>query len=489
MLAAITILGCKETKDTVYTVTFDSDGGAAVVKQTVVAGETATAPATNPTKTGYVFMYWSLNGANTAYNFQTPVNGDITLIAKWQEEAKVEYWQVTWNLNGGSWAAGYTPPAQVVKGGTLSEPTAPVKSGSTFDGWYREAAFTNKVNFPYSVSGVTANFTLYAKWETADVSSRSQGLYIGNSTTAVNLNAYSGNIIARAAQYINANAPADYTIVLEQDVARDDNTGFGKNDCTITIIGKGGMRTITRPGNPNALLFSGGTLIIGENITVAGFRVLGSSSVVIMKSGSSMKSNDRRSAVEVAAGKFIMEGGSIASNISTSSYFSGGGVTVEIGEFIMEGGSISGCVSSTFGGGVFIRGDGSFTMKGGTISGNYAGLGGGVCIWGNGKFFMEGGVIQNNRALNGTALGVAVSGGGQGGGVYLGNNVGSTDNGEFVMSGGTIYGTNDVSLGNSAQNGGAALYLNAGTARYGNGVSIGTGPTPRTVNSSIIGVK
>ncbi|MCL1901543.1 MAG: InlB B-repeat-containing protein, partial [Firmicutes bacterium] len=54
---------------------------------------------------------------------------------------------------------------QVVKGGTLAEPAEPVKAGSEFEGWYKEAALTSKVSFPYDVSAVTANITLYANWE------------------------------------------------------------------------------------------------------------------------------------------------------------------------------------------------------------------------------------------------------------------------------------------------------------------------------------
>ncbi|MDR0574477.1 MAG: InlB B-repeat-containing protein [Tannerella sp.] len=83
----------------------------------------------------------------------------------WQEEAAAEYWQVTWNLNGGSWPPGDNHATQALKGGTLAEPNEPVKTGGTFKGWYREAALTNKVSFPYDVSGLTNNFTLYAKWE------------------------------------------------------------------------------------------------------------------------------------------------------------------------------------------------------------------------------------------------------------------------------------------------------------------------------------
>ena len=151
-------------QETVYSVTFDTDGGTpAVPPQQVEAGGVATAPA-NPSKTGFVFMFWSLSGATTAYNFQTPVNGDLILIARWQTEATVEYWQVTWNLNGGSFPANSNHATQVVKGGTLAEPNEPSKAGNTFDGWYREAALTNRVSFPYDVSGATANITLYAKW-------------------------------------------------------------------------------------------------------------------------------------------------------------------------------------------------------------------------------------------------------------------------------------------------------------------------------------
>ena len=153
----------------IYTVTFDADGGTPVPSaQKVEEGSTVSAPSTNPTKAGYVFVYWHLDGSTTAYNFQTSVSRDITLYAKWQEEAKAEYWQVTWELNGGSWPPGDNHATQVLKGGTLAEPAEPVKSGSTFEGWYKETALTNKITFPYDVSNITANFTLYTKWTTEE---------------------------------------------------------------------------------------------------------------------------------------------------------------------------------------------------------------------------------------------------------------------------------------------------------------------------------
>lgn len=71
-----------------YTVTFDTDGGAPIPSvQSVEKGKTATEP-TNPAKNGYTFDGWykvNDNGAMEAakYDFTTPVIANITLKAKW----------------------------------------------------------------------------------------------------------------------------------------------------------------------------------------------------------------------------------------------------------------------------------------------------------------------------------------------------------------------------------------------------------------------
>jgi uncharacterized repeat protein (TIGR02543 family) len=66
----------------VATVVFDSDGGSAVNAQSVVldAGATATRPA-DPSRTGFTFNGWRRGGA--AYDFATPLTGDLTLTAEW----------------------------------------------------------------------------------------------------------------------------------------------------------------------------------------------------------------------------------------------------------------------------------------------------------------------------------------------------------------------------------------------------------------------
>ena len=166
LLLALTMINCSKNVVPVisYSVTFDADGGYPTpIAQEVEAGDKAVAPA-SPTKQNCIFLFWSLNGTS-AYNFQLPVNSDITLQAKWEDATVVEYCQVSWELNGGSWPPGDNHATQVVKGGTLAEPNAPVKAGRTFDGWYKESTLINKVTFPYDVSNVTADFALYAKWE------------------------------------------------------------------------------------------------------------------------------------------------------------------------------------------------------------------------------------------------------------------------------------------------------------------------------------
>ena len=69
-----------------YSVTFDSNGGSSV--GTLVVKEDGTiAKPEDPTKEGYVFIGWYLDGE--LYDFDTPVTGDIKLEAKWELPADV----------------------------------------------------------------------------------------------------------------------------------------------------------------------------------------------------------------------------------------------------------------------------------------------------------------------------------------------------------------------------------------------------------------
>lgn len=80
----LTGCGCTNNKLTEFTVTFDSNGGTSVSSVVVTKDETVSEP-TNPTKDGYTFDGWYLDGEK--YDFSTPVTKDITLKAQWTKVA------------------------------------------------------------------------------------------------------------------------------------------------------------------------------------------------------------------------------------------------------------------------------------------------------------------------------------------------------------------------------------------------------------------
>jgi uncharacterized repeat protein (TIGR02543 family) len=130
-----------------YTVSFDSAGGSAVAPQTVEHGALATQP-TAPTRTGYGFSGWTLSGS--AYNFATPVTGNITLVATWT----INTYTVSFDSAGGSAVASQT----VEHGALATQPAAPTRTGYGFSGWTLSGS-------AYSfATPVTGNITLVATW-------------------------------------------------------------------------------------------------------------------------------------------------------------------------------------------------------------------------------------------------------------------------------------------------------------------------------------
>ena len=108
---SFTITNKKELDDTVkenvkeiYTVTFDSDGGTSISTQEVEEGNKVSQP-NNPTKEGYNFIEWQLNGVK--YDFESVVNQDITLKAVWEEIPKTN----NNTNNGNSGNNNYNPPS------------------------------------------------------------------------------------------------------------------------------------------------------------------------------------------------------------------------------------------------------------------------------------------------------------------------------------------------------------------------------------------
>lgn len=154
------------------TVTFNSNGGSRVASQSVNSGSTVKRP-TNPTRSGYTFTGWTLNGKT--YNFSTKVTKSITLVANWKQNSTggnsgnqggnqggntgtnptPTNYTVTFNTNGGSAVAAQT----VASGQAIQVPANPTKDGYTFVGWTLNGNDYNTGN------AVTGNITLVAKWK------------------------------------------------------------------------------------------------------------------------------------------------------------------------------------------------------------------------------------------------------------------------------------------------------------------------------------
>lgn len=89
----------KAATPSTYTVTFNTDGGSDVAAQTVTSGAKATKPA-DPAKEGFTFDGWYKDAAfTTAFDFNTAINSDVTVYAKWNATPAV-YYTVVSGANG-----------------------------------------------------------------------------------------------------------------------------------------------------------------------------------------------------------------------------------------------------------------------------------------------------------------------------------------------------------------------------------------------------
>ena len=106
-------------------------------------------PAFNGTlqRTGYTFAGWYTDTDYTeAYDFNTPVTGNLTLYAKWT----VNQYTITFNTNGGTAIA----PITQDYGTAITAPENPTKTGYTFAGWEPELPETMPAG----------NLTITAQW-------------------------------------------------------------------------------------------------------------------------------------------------------------------------------------------------------------------------------------------------------------------------------------------------------------------------------------
>jgi uncharacterized repeat protein (TIGR02543 family) len=144
----------------------------------------------------------AVTGEALAYDSKTiPLNDD--------------YWTITWELDGGRATNNpgeYTK--RIVKGGVLARLSSdPYKNGNfisgifNFDGWYTDSALTHEYNF---AAPVTADLTLFAKWENITVA-------------AITIEDLYGTWKGTYGQ--NSNSPRIYTLTISANSIRWDATG------------------------------------------------------------------------------------------------------------------------------------------------------------------------------------------------------------------------------------------------------------------------
>ena len=307
----------------VHIVTFDSDGGSTVPAQTIRNGNTATKPATDPTKDGFEFDGWFVE--DTKWDFATAITAPITLKAKW-----TAVHVVTFDSDGGS-----TVSSQTIRNGETAtkpaEPTRTIPSGLylgtpssnyTFDGWYNG---DTKWDF---ATVITAPITLKAKWSLPGNATRIESVF--------------SNDIAAAVTYVNTNSFSgeDYTLLIGTNITAEAQTLNGAN-AKLTIIGIGTERTINTSFTINGNNVT--SLTLGNNIT--------------LKNGGIYV---RRGSLTMRDGSKITECGSGAVDISGSN-----------ASFKMEGGEISGFIPPWISYGanfcVYVSSGATFEMSGGRI--------------------------------------------------------------------------------------------------------------------------
>jgi uncharacterized repeat protein (TIGR02543 family) len=138
-----------------YSVTYVLDGGSANNPETYTEG--ATVKLNEAQKAGYQFMGWYKEASFTTKieSLDSSIQSDTTLYAKFE---KINTYTITYVLDGGT----AQNPTSYTNEETV-ELTSATKSGYTFDGWYLDSAFTNKIT-TISKNTITKDTTIYAKF-------------------------------------------------------------------------------------------------------------------------------------------------------------------------------------------------------------------------------------------------------------------------------------------------------------------------------------
>lgn len=121
---------------------------------------------TSPTRTGYIFDGWYLEGASEEFDFSTALSSDTTIVAHWEErDSDATYYTVTymWNYDGAPNDGVFS--VQEVRANARATSLQPSRGEEYLldsGNWYTEPECVNKFNF--TTTRITEDITLYARW-------------------------------------------------------------------------------------------------------------------------------------------------------------------------------------------------------------------------------------------------------------------------------------------------------------------------------------
>lgn len=146
----------EEPGPSIFTVTFNTDGGTAIDSQMVEQGGYAAEPET-PTKEGYTFLGWFYRDLEWDFAGFT-VEFDLEITAKWSKDSESfvpQEFTVTFDSDGGSVVENQI----VLEKEKVIKPADPVKEGYNFAGWYM-----GETLWDFDLYTASKNMTLVAHW-------------------------------------------------------------------------------------------------------------------------------------------------------------------------------------------------------------------------------------------------------------------------------------------------------------------------------------
>lgn len=140
------------TNEKYFNVSFKLDTHTTYFTQSVSKGDCVTEPK-SPTKDGYAFVGWHLDGENELFDFSTPIVDNVNLYATWDKLP------ISYVVNFLDYDGAVFKSVTVKENEKVSKPENPQKQGYEFLFWC-----LNDKEYDFSLP-ITSDITLISKWE------------------------------------------------------------------------------------------------------------------------------------------------------------------------------------------------------------------------------------------------------------------------------------------------------------------------------------